>query len=560
MRTKNIFLPFLLVSFLLNANGQQVLQDKIVVLTDRELYLPGETIWLKAFYLERTTNALLPLNTIGYIELVKDRQPFAQQKIPIEKGSANGYLVLPADLSSGVYQLRMYTNWMKNFGIDAFFHKNISIIQPAEKVFPVDAITSYDRQENLENKLSLDLILSKEKYKQREKVSIKGKLDGGRQSPIHLVVSVYLVDSNHLQPFGINTLLSQQQKDISASMDSISYLPELDHHFVEAIIQQTDRSAFGGDTAFLSLQGATPRLYTAKVNGNGQARFVLNKPVFGKTPMIAQVLKNDQHFGNLEILSPFFDEYRSINEKKSGLQQVNNFQSRLLAQQLSGFSDTAFYVQEPSTSDTLMFFGKAPYIYNLDDFTRFPTMEEVLREYVVEVLVQKNGSKYSFESISRTKEGLATVHKPISLINAVPVSANTVIKVDPLKISHIDILPKKYYYGNAFFDGIISLHTYSGTLGEIELDPGVLPIDYEGLQQPRNFANKIYADDLARKSRKPDFRTTLYWNPDLELNANGEFYFEFYTSDMKGDYMMVIQGMDEKGNAGSIIKKISVEK
>lgn len=559
MLIKNIFLVLVILSCLLNAYGQQVLQDKIVGLTDRELYLPGETMWLKAFYLERNTNVLLPLNTVGYIELVKDRQPFAQQKLQIHKGTASGYLELPANLPSGVYQLRMYTNWMKNFGIEAFFQKNISVIQPAEKKLPSNAIAINQTKEISPGRLSIDLEPGKNKYKQRERVIINGKLNVAG-SPVHLCVSVYLLDSNNIEPLSIHEQLLKQPKPISVTSDSFRYLPELDHHFVEAIIQNNDPSAFLGDTAFLSLQGATPQLYTAKVDANGRARFVLNKPVYGKVPVIAQLLKNNQHLGNLEILSPFFDEYSSIKANSTGLQHINNFQSRLLAQQLTNYDDSAIDIKEPAHSDTLMFFGKAPFSYNLDDFTRFPTMEEVLREYVVEVLVQKSGSKYSFESISRTKEGLATVHRPISLINGVPVSANTIIKIDPLKIRRIDILPKKYYYGNAFFDGIISMHTYSGSLGEIELDPGVLPIDYEGLQQPGSFANKMYADESSRTSRKPDFRTTLYWNPELKPDGNGAFRFDFYTSDMKGEYLVVIQGMDEKGNAGSITKKISVEK
>src|SRR5690606_13334946 len=37
-------------------------------------------------------------------------------------------LFIPASLNSGNYQLRGYTQWMKNYSSEFFFHKNISIV------------------------------------------------------------------------------------------------------------------------------------------------------------------------------------------------------------------------------------------------------------------------------------------------------------------------------------------------------------------------------------------------------------------------------------------------
>ena len=46
--------------------------------------------------------------------------------------------------------------------------------------------------------------------------------------------------------------------------------------------------------------------------------------------------------------------------------------------------------------DTTPFYGKGDKTYFLDDYTRFATMEEVMREYVTEVLVRRSGSKFHF--------------------------------------------------------------------------------------------------------------------------------------------------------------------
>ena len=109
-----------------NANN---LQEKIFVHTDRDMYRAGEIIWFKLYYTSGAKNELLDLSKIAYVEVIdKNQKPILQAKISIEKGTGNGSFYLPVSLTSGNYQFRAYTNWMKNFSPDYFFNKNISII------------------------------------------------------------------------------------------------------------------------------------------------------------------------------------------------------------------------------------------------------------------------------------------------------------------------------------------------------------------------------------------------------------------------------------------------
>ena len=52
--------------------------------------------------------------------------------------------------------------------------------------------------------------------------------------------------------------------------------------------------------------------------------------------------------------------------------------------------------------DTLPFFYKPSKTYLLDNYTRFTTMEEVLREYVAEVNVGRRGKKYHLFTLEPT--------------------------------------------------------------------------------------------------------------------------------------------------------------
>ena len=53
-------------------------------------------------------------------------------------------------------------------------------------------------------------------------------------------------------------------------------------------------------------------------------------------------------------------------------------------------------------------------------------------------------------------------------------------------------------------------------------------------------------DEEQKASRMPDFRHTLYWNPNLNQESGS---IDFYTSDMKGTYIATLKGWTIKGGS-----------
>ena len=90
------------------------------------------------------------------------------------------------------------------------------------------------------------------------------------------------------------------------------------------------------------------------------------------------------------------------------------------------------YIQ--TNQDTTSFYGKPDRLYNLEDYTRFQTMEEVMREYVEDVRVRKEGEKYTFKVRNRLF-GTYFEEDPLILLDGIPISdASKIIALDPLKI------------------------------------------------------------------------------------------------------------------------------
>jgi hypothetical protein len=131
---------------------------------------------------------------------------------------------------------------------------------------------------------------------------------------------------------------------------------------------------------------------------------------------------------------------------------------------------------------------------------------------------------------------------------------------DPLKIQKLEVVTSRYYWGPIVSDGIVSYTTYKGDLPGYTLNPHDVILDYDGLQQSRVFYSPDYSSEKALQSRLPDFRDLLYWSPDVSTKQNGKGNLSFYTGDIPGKYLVVLQGISANGNAGSGSFIFNVEK
>ncbi len=63
-----------------------------------------------------------------------------------------------------------------------------------------------------------------------------------------------------------------------------------------------------------------------------------------------------------------------------------------------------------------------------------------------------------------------------------------------------------------------------------------------GWQKPARFYSPRYNTQESLKSKEKDNRITLYWNPAVKLDENGEATISFYTSDSDSQYRIEVEG------------------
>jgi hypothetical protein len=349
-------------------------------------------------------------------------------------------------------------------------------------------------------------------------------------------------------------------EDIMANNLKREHIPEYRNHIINGKVA-SNGSSVEGNLTYLSVPGKMVRLFVSRSDAKGNVQYETNG-LYGQQKFIVLASTSDSGVPAVEIKSPFTIQFTPLISKPFQLSpsQEKTLLSRAIAMQVQDvyYEDKTYQVMQTNL-DSTSFYGKADETYYLDDYTRFPVMEEVLREYVPGVFVRKRKDGFHFIVINMVNGGVFE-DEPMILLDGVPLfDADKIMTLDPLKIRKLEVVKRKYYLGALTMPGIVSFSTYKGDVAGIEMDPGTVSLNYEGLQLQREFYSPRYETQKQISSRLPDKRLLLYWNPKVMTDTNGNSQIEFYTSDVTGEFQIVIQGMTKSGAAASAVRNFTVK-
>lgn len=104
-----------------------LLFEKLYVHVDRELYAPGDKIWLKVYQVNGITHQLNSNYRNVSVQLVAESGDVVKELLLFTiKGQAEGQIGLDS-VTSGMYTIRATTRYLENFGEETAFHKKIWI-------------------------------------------------------------------------------------------------------------------------------------------------------------------------------------------------------------------------------------------------------------------------------------------------------------------------------------------------------------------------------------------------------------------------------------------------
>ncbi|KPL26563.1 MAG: hypothetical protein AMS23_01325 [Bacteroides sp. SM1_62] len=557
---QHIILLFLLGPFpgtvsVAQDDGHSAPLEAIDFFTDRSIYISGENILFSAIIMTQNSPGEKALSKVLYVEMINQKNDqILGQKFLVFNAVSTGYIKVPLNLSTGIYYLKSYTKYMRNFGPGSFSYTKIRVLNPFESSIQIEdtEVTDHKTDTTVTSGVeAYDLFhieTDRAVYKQLDSISISIIPKIHRDSLKITCISVVPSHSGEPGAMIINGIEKQK--------DKFEYMPDyygitltgllLDNHSNQPLPStELELSILGDSSDFISV-------YT---NSDGRFFFPLPRLTGQKTVFMAAERADsiipsilvDNDFSPISINMPYQTFNLSENERVTALNLARNLQ---ISEHFTSRSDTL--ANEPENHGDLPFYGTPTETLNIDDYVQLPTLEDYFNElpYLVKVRRLK-GKKYL--KMMGTSSGIQ-IFEPLVLVDMIAVhDMDAILSISSKHIAHIDIINETYVKGNMTYGGIVSIFSKNDDFAGIELPHSGIFIKYDFL------AGSMTLNNSPGDSHIPDARNTLYWDGNFQLTSDTPREILFKSGHSRGQYDIVLQGVLNNGERFIQIATFRVE-
>ncbi len=515
--------------------------ERVWFSTDRSIYVAGERIWCSALCMDVATRTPSELSSIAYMELHSASGVAQTAKIALMEGRGAGYIDLPNTLPTGNYRLIAYTSANFNergYDFDTAFSREISIfnVLSTARIGEVKVVEESDY-------LAAVATAPFTKPCADVQISVASEAERLDQIPVSIVNNTGEKITFSLSIFNEDGILvgkvtgPEEFLEMLPDVEGVTFdrnrIPEYEGEIVTA--QSNEK------TAYISAIGNYSDIYIAESADDGTVRFFTSN-IYGDVELVGNIASIKEPFAEpqLKVLSPLLisTSLRERLEFRGAAMQIGRrFDSDTLCEML------------PKRENTLL--GAERITYLLDDYTRFPLMEEVIVEYISQIRARKKADgtrdiQVKIENVFRTGEFAEDAS--LMTVDGVPIFDHEMIyRYDPMLVESIDIYPYAYFIGSRQFDGIVNMKTYKGTIPSLTFGPEVRIIEFQGAALPMAYTCR----NVAENADYPDYRQTLYWHPLLAAGAAGakdsSITVICNTPDYSGTFSVVVEGITSSG-------------
>jgi hypothetical protein len=509
-------------------------QDASIKLwADQQVFIAGEDMWVDGML----QHAKAVSRTMHVQLLDRNGNKKAETIVLMDGDQFNAYISIPNNLASDYYFLDGYNDGLKSK--TALFP--VMIINP--KSAP-SLGCSFISNKSASVSSQINIYSDKESYQPRADVKLtlsgltnisKGYISVVRNdllSKVYEEASIgFYVEANHNE----NTQVDDEGKMFTAT------------------VSKNGKPAIAVPVV-ASLKGSPAVLSIANSNQQGELRFLFPFK-YDATEIVLHPLNNEKGFsfestvpkpvGTINFPCLKLDEKlkEDIEARMMHLNVIKQF-----------YADMNRTIKN-NVIDTTDFYGKPDARYYLDEYVRFPNMEEVLAEIISEVRVKKEKDAVMLQVLNIPFKFFFN-NEGLILVDGVPFfNTKELLESDPLMIKSIDVVNRKYIMGDHEFDGIVHFKTYRNDMGSMRLSDLDKSFSVNGLQ--KNTTLKP-AFAVGNTTKMPDMRNTAFKKNDIQSDFRGSATMEFKLSDAVGNYSIIFRGIDKEGKTTVVSKNIAV--
>lgn len=539
--------------------------ERTYVSTDKDAYVSGDRVWCSAFCFRADSIGLSKKSAVAYVEVISvTGEIMKTAKIYLDGGRGAGYIDLPESMPTGNYRMFAFTAVNKNEdGYD--FLQNSKVISVFNAKSPAkvrdrieavsDRIYAQGRESLASDPQAGDLRISVPEHGSKGgRISIG--LSNGEKETVSLSVSVYHHDS--IVPSEDKAITSFDKGNGKLGSYTRRFLPEAEGEVIYARLAGKDRETILSDepapTAYISIPGSIGDTYTGSISRDGEITFMTNN-IYGNREVVTEVadLDNEDLVGQVDIQSPFVNVSTDVPVLRIAEGIGNDVVARGRQMQTFHMEYRDSLGEFRARREEFPYSQEAARVYILDDYTRFPTIREVLVEITQEVRVRGRNNKQKIQVLTKDIEGDGGLsmswETSLVLLDGVPVFKHKdMMDYDAMLLKEIHVWREKYIFGNRTFFGVVNFISKRGNMAFMDFGNNVRIVDYTGVCYPMEFTSRYGSGE--------DTRQTILWKPEVELKSGESTDIRCLLPDYEGTFDIVVEGVTEDG--GLIHRKATI--
>ncbi|WP_417886897.1 hypothetical protein [Zunongwangia sp.] len=564
MKYKIIIVTFLFFIINVNKNYGNIIESKphtspvenIYVHINSSLLFTGEYLYFKIYSLNENSE-FSKISKIVHFDIISENgEKIISKNIDLREGEGNGDVFLPVTIDSGNYKILAYTNWMLINKPSRFFSQDIFILNPYtnnQKNIKNDS-TVLSLKPPKESISKFDL-LDKKVYSKRSEVKLNlQRLPKGSYS-----ISVHLFeDLSHPKLKSFDSF-NENEKIAIDSKYTDKMIPEIYGQLVTGVVKSNSGDLLQNKILSISMGQKNRFIKLVKIKEDG--KFYANiDQAFENTQAIFQLLSENE-IDDYEIQLDTTSLGDIINSKELNFSHTfisPSSEEMIRKRSVYNQIENSYYSQKPDTiveqEKSSLFENFSLVEYNLNDYTRFKTLEETFIEIIPYAKVFNRKNEYELAVLGYLpKQNFDG--SPLVLVDGIPLQNVDMFvqNYSASKIEKIKIIRDKCFISGKIYKGVIMLETIKNDFENSSY------LDAKYFTLNTGFPDKRYFKQVYKKGNEydhmPDFRIQLLWDPDLNVDdANSSFY----TSDVTGKFEVKVEGLTDKGKPISIQKFFEV--
>ena len=522
--------------------------ERIYISTDRDVYLAGDAVWCSLSCLNengRFSNE----SAVSYLELISMDGTVCTAKIGLLEGRGAGSFRIPVTAPTGTYRLIAYTAvnaaedgtpWQAGSRLLTVFNSTSAArVDNGVEILDEEA---YEARKPAEKAPEGSLELSTRIRQQKNAPSVLTLHNAGSAASFSL--SVYHEDG--LLPAARENTPAGFLRAIPGSISlkrDVSL--ENDGEIISARIRGTVMK--GEDdisVATLSAAGSPTDVYIGRSETDERIRFYTSN-IYGDREIVCEVSQLDRKEGFIDFESPFVAPYAGTLPKLllSPAQKTD-----LSARKSALRAEKALRIDTLTTFMThredLLLSSVDKSRIHLDDYTRFPSVREIIVEIIPELHLRKVKGKNILQltvSDALQRRFDRTDNILVMMDGVVIEDLDLLLNFDAMLLEDIDIYNDSFVCGKIPYHGLVNFITKNNYVTALHFPANVRVVDFQGVAYP------VAYDGTVPPGEGQDLRQLLYWHPVLSLDAGEDFRVEIHTPGYSGRFKAVAEGFTEDG-------------